>query len=218
MTAPCENPPRTVRSAGMPASAATSSSQDDARPYVFVNVSRGRIPISWTAYQCAPPGGSRSGPRGATPSSRRSGSSTSRSGKRSRRRLRGRGRGQAAPGVTHGRARQMAQCVGGHVRRTLAEWTFRFARLAVRQLLCQALEYHAEERVSPRRLREGAAVRQEAEARPALRGPGGSGRRRNREDRARRARRSPCRPRASSGLPVGRAGEPRGTRARTARR
>ncbi len=34
-------------------------------------------------------------------------------------------------GVTHGRARQMAQCVGGHVRRTLAEPTLSFVRLAV---------------------------------------------------------------------------------------
>ena len=39
ITAPCENPPRTVRSDGMSASAARSSSQDDASPYVFVNVS-----------------------------------------------------------------------------------------------------------------------------------------------------------------------------------
>src|SRR4051794_25923633 len=69
----------TVRSAGT----GSASNQAWRRSKAGTNVSRSGKPTRRTTYQCAPPGGRASGPRGVTPSSRRSGSSMSRSGKRS---------------------------------------------------------------------------------------------------------------------------------------
>src|SRR6186997_842363 len=74
----------TVRSYATPESATSASSHSEARANVSVKVGGSGKPISWTAYQCAPPGGRWSGPRGVTPRSRRLGSSRSSSGKRSR--------------------------------------------------------------------------------------------------------------------------------------
>src|SRR5919204_6923216 len=48
-----------------------------------MNVERSGVPTPPRTYQCAPPGGSDSGPRGVAPLKRRSGSSASSSGKRS---------------------------------------------------------------------------------------------------------------------------------------
>src|SRR5439155_15771597 len=79
MTAPCENPPRTTRSIG------TGRLSRNAATWANVawNVSGSGVGMPASRYQCAPPGGSVSGPRGVIPSSRRSGSRRSSTGKRS---------------------------------------------------------------------------------------------------------------------------------------
>src|SRR5690349_2834060 len=55
MTAPCEKPPTTVRSGGMPVSSWRPSSQADASANVGRKVPGSGKPISWPAYQCPPP-------------------------------------------------------------------------------------------------------------------------------------------------------------------
>src|SRR4051794_13387464 len=77
MTQPCENPPRTMRSYGSASRNSPSASK------LATKCSRVGVGMPPSAYQCAPPGGSDSGPRGVYPWSRRSGSSASSSGWRS---------------------------------------------------------------------------------------------------------------------------------------
>ena len=76
ITAPWENPASTSLSGGIPTSAVTPSTQAESAANVGPNVAGSGKPTSCTTYQCAPPGGSESGPRGRKPASRRSGSSS----------------------------------------------------------------------------------------------------------------------------------------------
>src|SRR5579871_491659 len=62
ITQPCENPPSTSFSCG------SASSHSETMPYDDQNVSGSGKPTRGTTYQCAPPGGSDSGPRGVKPS------------------------------------------------------------------------------------------------------------------------------------------------------
>ena len=64
ITAPCEKPPMTVRSIGTPVRSGSPSNHAVSCPNVAWNVSLSGKPIERTTYQCAPPGGSESGPRG----------------------------------------------------------------------------------------------------------------------------------------------------------